>query len=495
MAKMQDSKEFSPEMREELLRKQLLNFSIAHEMSNVIGSARHIQGVCQSLGLGLRDMMNFPNSAVFTIDSPNFCLTPLYSTGIPLDKLQAAQYGLSFMDGQYTDSIFLNRHIIVDQTDSQDPFRASGCSRYIIFPIVARVFQEDGSTLKCKDESCLCQRANNPTWWADAEYLQSFEGYTEDEFRHKAILCQEFKAFGALWIDLSHHPAITSDEVTVINSVLSQTALIIENFQAQTKLKSSFLKLEIANQSLEQKNAENLRELNRAHKIQNALLPDVFPDRAIKDVASFYVPASKVGGDYFDCFEIDENRTAVLVADVSGHGVAAGLIMSMFKVLIKTFSKGLATPSEILARINQILIEDVNSDHFVTCFFAIFHEDERELTYCNAGHNPIIMQSQDQETQQLSSTNIFVGAVDDLQGEDRTITVPPYSRLILYTDGVTETMNPVGVQWEFENFDKCCEENRTLSCQDLLQKVLQEVDQHRKGEPFADDLTLMIIDL
>lgn len=484
----------SPEYREELLKKQLLNFSIAHEMANVIGTARHIAGVCQSLCLGLADMMNFPRSAVLTLDSENFTVSPYFTHGFKKKQLSNAHLGLSFLDGQYTDAIFLNRHIIVETTQADDPFAQINSSSYMVFPIMAQVFDQDGGILRCQDKECLCQQAQSPAWWADLEYTQQFDALDEDSFRRKTIQCETFKCFGLLWIDLTEHPAITSDEVTVVNSVLQQTALIIENFQTQKRLYESFAALEDANIILEKKNAENLRELNRAHKIQNALLPDVFPVRAIRDVASFYVPASKVGGDYYDCFEIDDDRTAFLVADVSGHGVAAGLIMSMFKVLIKTFSRGLASPAEILTRINQLLIEDVNSDHFVTCFFAILHEESKELVYCNAGHNPIILQSKDQ-VQTLDSTNIFVGAVDDIQAEDRSIHIEPDSRIILYTDGLTETMTPTGIQWEFDNFLKCCQINRHLDCQSLLQKVLEEVDSHRKGQPFADDLTIFIADL
>lgn len=495
MSRTPEDTQFTHAKREELLRKQLLNFSIAHEMSNVIGSARDIQGVCQSLSLGLRDMMDFKKSAIFKIHPQNFQLAPFFSQGTDSNDFNKLSPGLSFLDGQYTDAIFLNRHIIVDEIEPGDPFRQISGQSYAVFPIVARVFQANGDVVKCHNTECLCQDAQNPAWWADAEYVQSFSGLTEDEFRAQALKCDAFKCFGVLWLDLSDRAQITSDEVTVINSVLVQTGLIVENFESQRKLHNSFLALEEANKSLEKKNTENLIELNRAHKIQNALLPDVFPERAIKDVASFYVPASKVGGDYFDCFEIDESRTAILVADVSGHGVAAGLIMSMFKVLIKTFSKGLATPAEILTRINQLLIEDVNSDHFVTCFFSIFHEDTRELVYCNAGHNPIIMQTSSNEQSNLESTNIFVGAIDEIQAEDRSVTIEKGTRLTLYTDGVTETMDPAGTQWEFENFLSCCMDHRHLNCQDLLQEVLQEVDEHRKGQAFADDLTLMIIDL
>lgn len=495
MAKSKETNSFSPELREELLRKQLLSFSIAHEMNNVIGSARHIQGVCQSLGLGLRDMMNFENTAVFTVNPANFCLDIFHSTGFAAAQFQDQHFGLNFLDGQYSDVIFLNRHVIIDEPTDDDPFKVCGCDKYILFPIMARVFLEDGSVIKCQDNSCPCQKATNPSWWADADYIQSFEGLTEDKFRNKVLKCSAFKCFGVLLIDLSTNPDITSDQVTIVNSVLVHTGLILENFQIQKQLKDSFIQLEVANGILEKTNAENLRELNKAHKIQNALLPTIFPERSINDVAAFYVPASKVGGDYYDCFEIDETRTVLLIADVSGHGVSAGLIMSMFKVLIKTFSKGLATPSQILTRINQILLDDVNSDHFVTCFFGIYDESNRELEYCNAGHKPILMMEKESKAFHLESTNIFVGAVEDMMAEDRRVTLAPDTRLILYTDGVTEAMNADSIQFEMEAFQECCELSRDTNCQDSLDKILLAVDNHRQGQAFADDLTLMIIDL
>ena len=169
--------------------------------------------------------------------------------------------------------------------------------------------------------------------------------------------------------------------------------------------------------------------------------------------------------------------------------------MSMFKVLIKTFSTGIATPAMILTRINELFNRDVNSDHFVTVFFGIFNHKTRVLTYSNAGHTPILLLADNQDTQHLESTSIFVGAIDEMDARDSVVALEDPSRLILYTDGVTETMDPEGSQYDLKNFQACCEKNYHRSPEELIQEFLGEVDVHRKGEPFADDLTLLVIDL
>ncbi len=480
--------------REDLLRRQLLAFSIAHEISGVIGAARDEEAIWKSLTEGLRDMLRFERQVVFRIDSHNLCLHPLRAVGMDLPVVEATPFGLRFSDGEYGDAVFLNRHVVAEQLPEEDPFLGLGSKSYLALPISVRLFGAQGQILRCQDPTCPCQTGTSPFWWTEP-MPEVFQDLSEDQRRQKILSCPEFKCFGVLWLDLTDREPIGSDEVTAISSSLTQAALILQNFRSQDLLRATNRQLAEAIGVLEEINRANSKELDKAHRIQKGLLPRRFPKQLLKDVAAHYVPTSRVGGDYYDCFALDSTRLGMVIADVSGHGIAAGLFMSMFKVLVKSYAAS-RSPADVIREINQTFLVETSADHFITVFLGIFDIPSRRLRYINAGHTPTLLLNRANDTvTQLSSTGMLVGALEEFHCGEKEVVLEPDSRIFLYTDGVSEAESQAGVPFGIDRLQTLLRRDAGVSCGDFLENLMAELDAFTGRHTLDDDVTLLTIDL
>ena len=183
-------------------------------------------------------------------------------------------------------------------------------------------------------------------------------------------------------------------------------------------------------------------ELDIASTMQQSLLPNHFPEGETFQVFGRMEPARNVGGDFFDILNRDHHRLGVVVADVSDKGVPAALFMMSSRTLIRAMSIGSAMPGEVLASVNELLLEDNDSTMFVTLFYAVYDPENGMFTYANGGHNPPLLVHPDGSSEELPLTGgIALGLVSDFKYVERTLRLMPGDALILYTDGVTEAMN------------------------------------------------------
>ena len=167
------------------------------------------------------------------------------------------------------------------------------------------------------------------------------------------------------------------------------------------------------------------------------------PELPNLEISAYMNPATEVGGDYYDVFTIEPGIYGLVVADVSGHGVASALIMSMGKILLKTFSKNEYSPQNTLEKINQAFLSEVDTDHFVTFFYAILDTQKHTLRFTSAGHCPIIMLNRkDGSSTQFKADGLFLGVFPDMMLKETELTYEPGTiRVILYTDGLIEAKN------------------------------------------------------
>lgn len=261
---------------------------------------------------------------------------------------------------------------------------------------------------------------------------------------------------------------------------------------------TSSLQTYIAN--LEHVTAEKNRvqtELTVATKIQKSMLPNIFPpfpNRKEFDLHALMEPARQVGGDFYDFFLIDDNRLALVIADVSGKGIGAALFMVIAKTVIKNIAQTHASPAQILSQANNTLCTGNDAAMFVTCFLGVLEIDTGVLTCANAGHNPPLLISGAGGIAPLDVKPGFVLAgMEGMRYTETQVAMQPGQKLLLYTDGVTEAFNPHGEQYGMQRLEQTLEGLKDADIKQMIQGVRADIDLFAEGEEQADDITMLVL--
>ncbi|MCC6298180.1 MAG: SpoIIE family protein phosphatase [Anaerolineales bacterium] len=236
-------------------------------------------------------------------------------------------------------------------------------------------------------------------------------------------------------------------------------------------------------------------ELELSQVVQRALLPQNVPTISGVDVAAFSRPADIIGGDYFDFFHFRDGAHGLVIADVSGHGVAAGMLMSSLQTALQTMAPDTDSPAEILERINRFYIHNINFTTFVTIFLARFDPISLELTYVNAGHNPpAVHRGADNEIHWLKPTAPAIGLAEFFQPRIESVKLSRGDSLLLYTDGVTEVSNVAGdEQFGHQRLADLLMQNSHRAAPDLLQTMYQNAREFGSHHSLADDVTMVAL--
>ncbi|MCI0552059.1 MAG: SpoIIE family protein phosphatase [Anaerolineae bacterium] len=236
-------------------------------------------------------------------------------------------------------------------------------------------------------------------------------------------------------------------------------------------------------------------ELELSQIVQRALLPQNVPVISGVEVAAFSRPADIIGGDYFDFFQFRDGTHGLVIADVSGHGVAAGMLMSSLQTALRTMAPETDSPAEILERINRFYIHNINFTTFVTVFLARFDPVNLELNYVNAGHNPpAIYRCADNEIHWLKPTAPAIGLAEFFHPRTESIRLSKGDSLFLYTDGVTEVLNAAGnEQFGQDRLADLLQQSAGLAAPDILQTVYQRASAFGSNQSLADDVTMVAL--
>ena len=237
-------------------------------------------------------------------------------------------------------------------------------------------------------------------------------------------------------------------------------------------------------------------ELALSQVIQRGLLPQQVPAIDGLNIAAFSRPAQIVGGDYFDFVEFQDGRPGLVMADVSGHGVSAGMFMSSMQTAFHTLVPQSDSPVDVLERLNHLYIHNINFTTFVTIFFGKYDPPTRALSYANAGHSSAYLYrvATNQEIW-LRPTGPAIGLSESFTIRKEEIRLEPGDILLLYTDGITEAADHHGALWGEDNLADIIRQNPDSSAESLIQKILTALKDHTDGSPLADDITLMICKL
>jgi sigma-B regulation protein RsbU (phosphoserine phosphatase) len=234
------------------------------------------------------------------------------------------------------------------------------------------------------------------------------------------------------------------------------------------------------------------KEMEIAKKVQQLLFPKSLPDKSNFIIDAHYSPHHTVGGDYYDWISIDEHKKMVCIADVSGKGVPAALLMSNFQASLRTLLRKTTDLEEVIHDLNHQVFESANGENFITFFIVLIDLKEKNLTYVNAGHNPPFLVSTDGTIQKLDKGTLVLGALREIPFlEIGAIKIMEPQTLLLYTDGLTEAFNESEEEFGPERVMAILSKYISATPEAILAAILKEINTFIGKRALSDDITLL----
>jgi sigma-B regulation protein RsbU (phosphoserine phosphatase) len=235
------------------------------------------------------------------------------------------------------------------------------------------------------------------------------------------------------------------------------------------------------------------KDLEIARSIQKNLFPKSLPVLKNFEIAAVNISSKQVGGDYYDVMKLDDNNFLFAIADVSGKGVPASLLMANLQAFLKIIAKHGMELSDATGIINDLVSDNTMGENFITFFWGILNDEARKLTYVNAGHNPPLL-IRDGNITKFTKGGIILGILNTLKPYImETVELQSGDTIILFTDGVTEAMNRKMEEFTDERLEKLVTEICKMEADEILTAIRNDVLKHTEGAVQSDDITLMII--
>ncbi|NIR48872.1 SpoIIE family protein phosphatase [candidate division KSB1 bacterium] len=283
--------------------------------------------------------------------------------------------------------------------------------------------------------------------------------------------------------------------VIALGEKITKSPFLKEEIDFLTTLGNSSI-ISIENAILFEERLERQRleeELQIASDIQKQLLPDSCPQIEGFQIAASNVSSRQVGGDYYDCFKIDDTRYGFCIADVSGKGAPAALLMSNLQASLHSLVTTGLEIDKITARINELIYENTSYDKFITFFLGILDVETKTFKSVNAGHNPPYLFHSDKSFQTLQEGGLILGMMPNVQYKTETVNLKSGDCIVMFTDGVSEAMNTEEKEFEEKRIEACIQETYELSAEKIMQSLKTAVKEFSKGMPQADDITMLIV--
>ncbi|GAA3983882.1 PP2C family protein-serine/threonine phosphatase [Hymenobacter antarcticus] len=235
------------------------------------------------------------------------------------------------------------------------------------------------------------------------------------------------------------------------------------------------------------------KEIEIAQEVQAMLFPRKLPNDAHLAMERTYVPHTEIGGDYYDVVDIDDDRLLLCVADVSGKGVPASLLMSNFQAGLRTLLRQGVELATIVPELNHLLFRNSGGEKFITAFLGIYDRRTRVLHYVNAGHNDPLLLADNGTVQPLKDGTVMLGIMEDLPLlRVGRVEISPRSLLLLYTDGLTEVFDADSNEFGEEGVLSVLQRSRYLPLPKLHQELMSSINAFSDhNEQFADDVTIL----
>lgn len=270
----------------------------------------------------------------------------------------------------------------------------------------------------------------------------------------------------------------SEDDIEYISSVGSLAIVSIENQR-------------LFKEALEKQKIEE--DLEIARDIQRNLLPHKIPQFKNFEVTANAIFSKQVGGDYYDVITLDKNNFCISIADVSGKGVSAALLMANLQAFLKTICKQGMKIDEATGLINDLISENTTEGKFITFFWAIVENEKKQMTYVNAGHNPPLL-VRNGKIIKLDKGGIILGVMKTMiPYQSETLQLKKDDLIVLFTDGVSEAMNKNGEEFSDGRLEKLTLDNANQTASEIADQILHHVKSFTFGATQSDDITLMVI--
>ena len=237
------------------------------------------------------------------------------------------------------------------------------------------------------------------------------------------------------------------------------------------------------------------QELHLAHDIQLSFLPEQCPSLPGWEISADWHAAREVGGDFYDFIPLDEQHLGLVIADVSDKGMPAALFMSLCRTLVRASAVQMRSPAAVLQRVNELILSESRSEMLLTAFYGVLNWQSGTFTYANAGHPPPILWCPARATgpslPTLTAKGIILGVLQEITLEERQVTLTAGDILILYTDGVTEPINPAGEEFGEERLAQIIASQSEQSWSDIVRRIRAAVWDFAGQQSQFDDYTLV----
>jgi serine phosphatase RsbU (regulator of sigma subunit) len=308
--------------------------------------------------------------------------------------------------------------------------------------------------------------------WLHAE---SFRGYGV------APLIVEGRSIGALLLNSRQPRPWKDDELRFLQLMVNQAATAVDGLRLRQE--------EAQRQRLQE-------ELTLGRQIQLSMLPKQSPALPGWQIEAVYQAARMVGGDFYDFFELpgEPRRLGMLIADVADKGVPAALFMALSRTVIRTIAMSGRGAAAALLRANQLILNDTQSDLFLSAFYGILEPATGALLYANAGHNrPLWYRAATGELTELSARGVILGAFEEITMEEQRIVIEPGDVLLLYTDGIPEGMNVEGRMMGMQRLAEVLKQNAHRDTPGISQAIIEVYNRFTAGAEQSDDVTYTVV--
>jgi sigma-B regulation protein RsbU (phosphoserine phosphatase) len=309
-----------------------------------------------------------------------------------------------------------------------------------------------------------------------------FKGMDREEAKIRSMLCVPLRVknrmTGLISLFNKKREVFTLDDQRLLSIIAMQSAQVIENARLYE----------------EEKRLQQMEEdLRTARNIQRSLLPKQNPSLPDIDIVGLNLQAREVGGDYYDFIHIDEDHWGIVIADVSGKGMPAALLMANVQATLRSQAFTSHTSKECVTNSNSLLCRSVEKGKFVSLFYGILDIKEKSLTYTNAGHCYPLIFNQKGEFKELQKSGLVLGVLEDYAYQEERVILQPGELILLYTDGITEAFNQKDEQFDEGRLIEVIRDNLNSDVKGISEQIVNCVIAFQEDVPQSDDLTLVVM--
>ena len=302
-------------------------------------------------------------------------------------------------------------------------------------------------------------------------------GRKETKSEITSPILRDGKTIGALNVESDKLATFDPADIEVLNFFAEASSISIE-------------KALLHYQILEKKKIEE--QLKLAKDVQLGLLPSSEPEIPGYSFASICIPTYEIGGDYFDYIPIDENRIAIVIADVSGDGVPAALIMAAFRALLRYNAKLFSNPAKLMQLMNEHVSEFMRKRDFISILYGILDHKINSFNYSNCGHNPAL-HLKSKEIKLLEGGGPSLNLLKDAEFKTFELQLEKNDQLLLYTDGVVEVFSKDKKQFGLERLVETFNSNAEKSPSEIIEQVISATKDFSSSDFYSDDFTLIVL--